>query len=202
MRNVAAQVGLVVAVVALAGGTPAKAQQNPGAHMNVDEFRLPLAPLGQMVPPSIKLLIGTWKFNPEASRFENVLEPKEATRTYKDLGNGSYSCNQVVYSLEGGRSETQYVGKDDGMLSPLLRADDAGKLSPTSVTISFRWIDDHMAEQTEIDHEVIAVSKREISPDGKTMVQTLPTNGHFYVHMHADDPVPDIAVWAKVMDKK
>src|SRR5450631_485140 len=114
MRRVAAQIGLVLAVVTLTAGVPARAQQNPGAHMNVDEFRLLLAPLGQIVKPSINKLIGTWVFNPEASRFENVLEPKEATREYRDLGNGSYSCTQIVYSLEGTSSETQYVGKDDG----------------------------------------------------------------------------------------
>jgi hypothetical protein len=165
--------------------------------MNVDEFRLPLAPLGQMVKPSINLLLGTWTFNPEASRFENVLEPKEATRTYVDLGNGRYSCTQVVYSLEGTRSETQYVGKDDGTDSPLLRAGDDGKLAPTSIAISFRWINGYLSEQTEEDHEVITVSRREISPDGKTMILTLPTNGHYYVHMHADDPIPDIVVWNK-----
>jgi hypothetical protein len=199
VKKLAVQIASVAAIVMVAAGISARArQQNPGAQVEIDEFRTKREPLGKMVKPSVNKLIGTWKFSATASRFENVFAPDDATRTYEDIGNGAYRYTQVVVTLDGDKSTTQYVNKDDGTPNEVTRLNPTtNKFEPTGTTVAFRWVDAFAAEQTENDHGVIAISRREISPDGKTITVTLPTHAFYYVSPHADDPVPDLIVFKK-----
>jgi hypothetical protein len=84
------------------------------------------------------------------------------------------------------------------MANPVFRVERDGKLTPTGSTIATRWVDSNAAEEVEVDPRGIAAStRREISPDGNLLMLTLPDIPFLYVHMHADDPLPDIVVFRK-----
>jgi hypothetical protein len=199
MKKRAACMGVALAVALACGNAALRAgQQNMGSRVFLDPFRSPVQPVGKVVKPSIEKLIGTWIMDHEASRFENLQPPAESTRIYKDLGNGTYTFTQITRTVDGRELELTYNSKDTQDVNTVYRLDPDGNRNPTGGTIMFRWVDPFTSEQMEMNPAgITTMTTREISPDGGVMTLTLPSNPFLYVHMHSDDPLPDIVVYRK-----
>jgi hypothetical protein len=137
---------------------------------------LNLARVSAQSLPSIRPLIGTWKFNAEKSTMGLSLPPRELTRTYREAGDGLYILTQIGLLADGTRTQSLYVGRDDGREYPLSVS--GADLLPAAY-ISITPIDAFTAEQRERVNEpgefqstgVLAI--RKVSADGKTLTLTV-----------------------------
>jgi hypothetical protein len=119
--------------------------------------------------------IGTWKFNPQKSKMNLSLPPRNLTRKYEDRGGGVYIFTQEGLSADGSKMFSMYVAKDDGTAYPLV-IQGADNLS----YITIKGVDTYTAEQVESNNPsgggggTRAV--RSVSRDGRTLTLTIRPN--------------------------
>ena len=111
---------------------------------------------------------GTWKFNPQKSKMNLSLPPRNLTRTYVDRGGGVYIYTQEGNGPDGRSVFSMYVARDDGKEYPIFvrGRDEMG-------VISIKVVDAYTAEQTEKVATITTTAKRELSRDGKTLTITV-----------------------------
>jgi hypothetical protein len=137
---------VAIALLAAVGSSPLLAQNNP--------------------------LVGTWKLNVTASKFDPGPAPKSLTRTVEAQGDG------VKYTFDGVGADGQplaygFAVKFDGKDNPVV-----GSMPSGADTISAKRIDSNNYEATfKKGGKVIGSSKVTVSKDGKvTTVESKVTN--------------------------
>jgi hypothetical protein len=110
--------------------------------------------------------IGSWKLNPEKSKYDPGPAPKSDSRRYEATPDGT-RATVITTPASGSPTTVTYTAKLDGRDYPI-----SG--SPTFDTIAIRRVDDHTAEVTlKKGGKVVQTSKSVISQDGKTMTNTI-----------------------------
>jgi hypothetical protein len=123
---------------------------------------------GIMFSQSSSPPFGTWEFNPQKSKMNLSLPPRNLTRTYVDRGGGVYIYTQTGNGPDGRSVFSMYVARDDGKEYPIFvrGQDEMG-------VISIKMVDAYTAEQTEKVGTTTTTAKRELSRDGKTLTITV-----------------------------
>jgi hypothetical protein len=108
-------------------------------------------------------ILGIWKLNLARSRFNPGPAPRSQTRTYVETPNGIQVTIRTIDSH--GRSATiEFADRYDGKDYPMKGSDIADALALVR-------INDYLAEAT-MKHagKVVAVAKRRITDEGKTLI--------------------------------
>jgi hypothetical protein len=136
-------------------------------------------------------LVGTWKLNVAASKYEPGPAPKSSTRTFTDGGGGLFVSTQRGIDAEGNPTWAHYAFKFDGKGYPYAAANLPGT-SPKFTTIGFKRIDASTWENTvTADGKVTSTNIYAISKDGKTLTQRQKgTNAK-------GQPMNNVIVWDK-----
>lgn len=132
------------------------------------------------VHAQVPAIIGTWKFNPEASKFPGPA-PQTHVRSYRLAEGGVLIGVAVVVDAEGRPSFLQFAGPVDGKDHPEFNTESAaGYLSagtppprtysetPTSDPLRVKWLD-------KMNGKLLFSGERWVSADGKRMSFTLDT---------------------------
>lgn len=113
-------------------------------------------------------VVGTWNLNVAKSKFRPGPAPKQETRVYEAQGDG---IKVTVKTIEAdGRTTIIHVSANyDGKDYPVTGA-------PDHDAVELKRISEEVAETTLMHGQmVVAVARREISADGKTMTVTYKT---------------------------
>jgi len=113
--------------------------------------------------------LGTWKLNPEKSRYSPGNVPKGNTLKVEAWGTDGVKVTTDGVNATGEKTHTEYQAKFDGKDAPI-------KGNPNADMVSLKRIDDHTLETTfKKDGKVMTVGKTVVSKDGKT--RTVTTTG-------------------------
>jgi len=110
-------------------------------------------------------VIGTWHLNLLRSRYDPGPPPKSQTRIYREE-NGGVKAVVITVHKNGNSDTVHYPAEYDGKEHPV-----SG--SPDTDGILMKRVNDYTAE-SELTHagKTIAVTRRTVSRDGKTMTIT------------------------------
>lgn len=121
--------------------------------------------LAQMQNP----YIGTWDINKDNSDFGGVQVPQTMSRTYADLGNGSYMYLVASINPDGSLGGSSATYRYDGERYPI-----ANLNLIHAAYISYKRVTEHTVQYTvEIDGEVSQIGAKTISPDGRVLTIVL-----------------------------
>lgn len=133
---------------------------------------LSFAATAQVVNP----FIGTWDIDLASSRFGNAPIPKNMSRTYADVGNGSFMFLVVSIAEDGSIGGSSATYRFDMQENPLASLN---QTNPT--TISYTQINDKTVQYTvRVDGRTSQIGAKTISPDGRVLtiaVQTFNAQG-------------------------
>lgn len=106
--------------------------------------------------------IGTWDIDISESDFGSVTAPENMTRSYTDLGEGSYAYQVATVSSDGSLGLTSAIYSYDGKGYPIVSFDEL----PSAARISYRKINDTTVEYTvKLGDEVSQIGAKFISPN-------------------------------------
>ena len=106
--------------------------------------------------------IGTWDIDFGESDFGSATPPQNMTRSYTDLGAGSYAYQVATVNLDGTLSLTSAIYSYDGSEYPIVSFDEL----PSAARISYRKINDTTVEYTvRLGGEVSQIGAKFISPN-------------------------------------
>lgn len=109
--------------------------------------------------------IGTWDINEAASNFGDAPVPLNMSRTYADVGNGSYMYLVVSTNDDGGLGGSSATYRYDGGEYPIAALD-----QQSTTTISYRQINNRTVEYTvRIEGVINQIGAKTISPDGRVL---------------------------------
>lgn len=106
--------------------------------------------------------IGSWDINLTESDFGSAIPPKNMSRSYTNLGNGSYAYQVVRVNQDDTLSLTSAIYKYDGAPSPIVSLDEFDE----PALISYRKLSDTTVEYTvTLGGKVSQIGSKFISPD-------------------------------------
>lgn len=125
---------------------------------------------------SVNPFLGTWDIDLASSSFGNAPVPKSMSRTYADVGNGSFMFLVVSIAEDGSIGGSSATYKFDQKETPLASLN---QTNPT--TISYTQINDKTVQYTvRVDGRTSQIGAKTISPDGRVLtiaVQTFNPQG-------------------------
>jgi hypothetical protein len=128
---------------------------------------LPILLLSQTTDP----LVGTWKLNVAASKYEPGPPPKSVTRSYEDWGGGLILATNKGVDAQGNPTWAHEVFKFDGRDYPYAASTLPGT-SPSLTTVAWKRIDAHTFENTvKVNGKAARTNTYALSKDGKTLTQ-------------------------------
>jgi len=120
--------------------------------------------------------IGTWDIDHAGSNFGSAPVPKNMSRTYEDVGNGSYMFLVVSIAEDGSIGGSSATYKFDSKENPLASLN---LTAPT--TISYTQNNEKTVQYTvRVDGRVSQIGAKTISPDGRVLtiaIQTFTAEG-------------------------
>ena len=117
-----------------------------------------IATLAQSEDP----FIGSWDIDLTRSDFGSAISPKNMSRSYTDLGNGSYAYQVVRLNPDDTLSLTSAIYSFDGAQYPIVSLDEL----PEPALISYRKINDTTVEYTvRVGGKVSQIGSKFISPN-------------------------------------
>jgi hypothetical protein len=120
-----------------------------------------MAAVGQDENP----FIGTWDLDREASDFGGSVQPQNMSRTYADLGNGSFMYLVANLTPDGSLGGSSATYKYDGEQYPI-----ASLTASDPAYISYRKINDKTVEyRVQVDGMVTQIGAKTISNDGRVL---------------------------------
>ena len=137
-------------------------------------------------------MVGTWKLNVAASKYEPGPAPKSSTRTIVDMGGGVFLSSSKGVSDKGDATWNHCAFRFDGKDYPYASSTTPGT-SPSFVTVAFKRIDANSFEATaKVDGKPSTTTvTTTIAKDGKTYTsRTKGTNAQ-------GQPVNNVAVFEK-----
>jgi hypothetical protein len=106
--------------------------------------------------------IGSWDIDLSASDFGSATPPLNMSRSYTDLGNGSYAYQVARVALDGTLSLTSAIYTYSGEEYPIVSFDEL----PAPAMISYRKINETTVEYTvRVGGEVSQIGAKFISPN-------------------------------------
>ena len=106
--------------------------------------------------------IGSWDINLEESNFGSATAPKNMSRSYTDLGNGSYAYQVATVNQDDTLNLTSAIYTYSGEQYPIVSFDEL----PAPALISYRKINDTTVEYTiRVGGEVTQIGAKFISPN-------------------------------------
>ncbi|NKB32855.1 MAG: hypothetical protein GKR91_07130 [Pseudomonadales bacterium] len=109
--------------------------------------------------------IGTWDIDLAESNFGSAAPPVNMSRTYADLGDGSFMYLVVTINDDGSLSGNSASYSYSGEQYPIASLDQLA-----AAQISYRRINDRTVEYTvRIDSEVSQIGAKSISPNGQLL---------------------------------
>jgi len=106
--------------------------------------------------------IGTWDINLAESNFGSIEPPLNMSRSYTDLGDGSYAYQVATVNQDGSLSLTAAIYTYSGAEYPIVSFDEL----PEPAMISYRKINDVTVEYTvRVGGEVSQIGSKFISPN-------------------------------------
>lgn len=109
--------------------------------------------------------IGTWDIDLPSSSYGNAPVPKNMSRTYADVGNGSYMFLVVSIGEDGSIGGSSATYRFDMKETPLASLN---QTNPT--TISYTQINDKTVQYTvRVDGRTSQIGAKTISPDGRVL---------------------------------
>jgi hypothetical protein len=130
-----------------------------------------LAASSLLVAQTTEPIVGTWKVNVAASKYDPGPAPKSNTRTVEDWGGGLFHTTFRGVDGQGNPTWAHYVFKFDGKEYPYA-ASTLPKTSPVFTTIAFRRIDASTYEAiVKTDGKVTTTNTVTLSKDGKSYTQ-------------------------------
>ncbi|MFM1895045.1 MAG: hypothetical protein RLZZ385_119 [Pseudomonadota bacterium] len=106
--------------------------------------------------------IGTWDIDLEESDFGSAMPPKNMSRSYTDLGNGSFAYQVATVAEDGTLGLTAAIYTFSGEEYPIVSFDEL----PAPARISYRRINDQTVEYTvRLGDQVSQIGSKFISPN-------------------------------------
>ena len=106
--------------------------------------------------------IGSWDISLKESDFGSAVPPKNMSRSYTNLGNGSFAYQVVRVNPDDTLSLTSAIYRYDGSLSPIVSLDEFDE----PALISYRKLSDTTVEYTvTLGGKVSQIGSKFISPD-------------------------------------
>ena len=106
--------------------------------------------------------IGTWDIDFDESDFGSAMPPQNMSRSYTDLGNGSYAYQVATVSQDGTLGLTSAIYTYSGQEYPIVSFDEL----PAPAMISYRRENDSAVEYTvRVGGEVTQIGSKFISPN-------------------------------------
>lgn len=106
--------------------------------------------------------IGTWDIDFSESDFGSATPPQNMTRSYTDLGGGSFAYQVATVNLDGTLNLTSAIYTYDGSQYPIVSFDEL----PAAARISYKKINDTTVEYTvRLDGEVSQIGAKFIAPN-------------------------------------
>lgn len=106
--------------------------------------------------------VGTWDIDMDESDFGNATPPQNMSRSYTDLGNGSYAYQVVTVAADGTLGLTAAIYTFSGAQYPIVSFDEL----PAPAMISYRKINDQTVEYTvRLGEEITQIGSKFISPN-------------------------------------
>ena len=109
--------------------------------------------------------VGTWDINISASDFGGAAEPENMSRTYADLGDGSYIYMVATVNADSTLDGSSATYRYDGGQYPI------ASLAPgAQAQISYRRINDRTVEyRVNVEDTLTQIGAKTISPDGRVL---------------------------------
>lgn len=109
--------------------------------------------------------LGTWDLDIAASNFGGTTPPAAMSRSYGDLGNGSYMYLVVSNNEDGSLGGSSATYKFDGKLYPIATLNQTAQAS-----ISYRMSNERNVEYTvTVDGQVTQIGAKTISSNGTVL---------------------------------
>ena len=106
--------------------------------------------------------IGTWDIDFDQSRFGSATAPQNMSRSYTDLGGGSYAYQVATVGQDGTLGLSSAIYSYSGEQYPIVSFDEL----PAPALISYRMINETTVEYTvRVDGEVSQIGSKFISPN-------------------------------------
>ena len=106
--------------------------------------------------------IGAWDINFDESDFGSATPPQNMSRSYTDLGGGSYAYQVATVALDGSLNLTSAIYTYSGQKYPIVSFDEL----PAPARISYRRINETTVEYTvTLDDEVTQIGAKFIAPN-------------------------------------
>lgn len=106
--------------------------------------------------------IGTWDIDFDESDFGSTTPPQNMSRSYTDLGEGSYAYQVATVNQDGTLSLTSAIYTYSGQKYPIVSFDEL----PAPARISYRKINETTVEYTvTLDDEVQQIGAKFIAPN-------------------------------------
>jgi hypothetical protein len=113
-------------------------------------------------PQSENPFIGTWDIDFDESDFGSATPPQNMSRSYTDLGNGSYAYQVATVSQDGTLGLSSAIYTYSGQQYPIVSFDEL----PAPALISYRRINDTTVEYTvRVGGEVSQIGAKFIAPN-------------------------------------
>lgn len=124
-------------------------------------FLFPLSVVGQSENP----FVGTWDIDISASDFGGAEPPQNMSRTYADLGEGSFMYLVATVSPDGVIGGSSATYRYDQRRYPI-----ASITAGSQATISYRKINDRTVEYSvRVGEQLTQIGAKTISPDGRIL---------------------------------
>lgn len=109
--------------------------------------------------------VGTWDIDLAASDFGGASPPANMSRTYADLGNGSF-----MYLVASVNPEGIITGSSATYRYDLKRYPIASIIGANQATISYRKLNERTVEYTvRVGEQITQIGAKTISPDGRVL---------------------------------
>ncbi len=109
--------------------------------------------------------VGTWDIDLAASNFGGAEKPANMSRTYADLGDGSYMYLVATVNVNGTLGASSATYRYDGRRYPI-----AATAIGNQATISYQRLNDRAVQYTvRVGETVTQIGAKTISPDGRVL---------------------------------